>query len=338
VKGEFVQATASDADDQADRTRIARNRRSFWWSSLWALAGLILFVGIFNFLLPDLGANLEEGGLIALGLIFSLVPAILWLVVFYRADSREPEPKHLVATVFVVGAILAAALYNPVAVGFFDLDSWLYRSLWSQLLGNVLVIGFLAMGIVYLAVRVAVFSNPEFDERIDGIIYAVAAGLGVATVVNFAYVVQHGGVDLGIGSIRMVTNALGYGVFAGVVGYFIGQVRFERTPAYYLPAGVATGAILTGLYLFLLDLTAYGQLGSSAWRDLLLAAFLALVTMAGLGWLIARANEETLRVSRLTDAGDAWEPIPAPAADAAIVEPASAGETPAADAAGKEGA
>ena len=199
------------------------------------MVGLLAFVGIFNFLLPDLGSNMDEGGLITLGIVFSMTPAVLWLVIFYRADAREPEPKRLVITVYIVGLLLAAALYQVVVVGFFDVDSWLYTYWWSQLFGEILVIGALSMGIVYLTVRFIVFGHPEFDERLDGIIYAIAAGLGIATVVNFAYVIQHGGVDLGIGSIRMVTNTLGYACFAGVLGYFMGQARFEQTPAYYLP-------------------------------------------------------------------------------------------------------
>ena len=223
-------------------------------------------------------------------------------------DAREPEPKRLVSTVYVVGLLLAAALYQAVVIGFFDVESWMYSYWWSQLFGEILVIGALSMGIVYLTVRFIVFGHPEFDERLDGIIYAMAAGLGIATVVNFAYVIQHGGVDLGIGSIRMVTNALGYACFAGVLGYFMGQARFEKTPAYYLPVGVAIAATLNGLYFFLLDRTGSGQLGPNPWRDLLLAGFMAFVTLAVVGWLVNRSNEETLRVARLNAAGDAWEP------------------------------
>ncbi len=321
-KGVSVTTTASPADAASVAQRSARNRPSLWWSSLWAMVGLLAFVGIFNFLLPELGSNMDEGGLITLGIVFSMTPAVLWLVIFYRADAREPEPKRLVITVYIVGLLLAAALYQVVVVGFFDVDSWLYTYWWSQLFGEILVIGALSMGIVYLTVRFIVFGHPEFDERLDGIIYAIAAGLGIATVVNFAYVIQHGGVDLGIGSIRMVTNTLGYACFAGVLGYFMGQARFEQTPAYYLPVGVGIAATLNGLYFFLLDRNGSGQLGPNPWRDLLLAAFIAVVTLAVVGWLMNRSNEETLRVARLTASGDAWEPMPPSAPDlAAASEP-----------------
>jgi len=156
----------------------------------------------------------------------------------------------------------------------------------------------------------------------------VAAGLGVATVTNFNYVLRHGGVDLDMGSIRMVVNTLGFASFAGVLGYFIGQARFEKTPLYYVPGGLAIAATLTGLYFFLLDRVGGSGLAASAWRDLVLAAVVAVATTAAVGWLVQRTNAETRRVARLTASGDAWEPIPAvealPAPTEAAPAPASA--------------
>lgn len=321
-----MQATASPAADQLQE-RSLRDRPSFWRSILLELLALLIFVGIFNLLLPNLGDNLNDAALIVLGVLFSVVPAAIWLTVFYRADRAEPEPKRLVITVYLAGLLVAVALNQLVLNIIFDVESWMLNFWWSQLFGEILLVGFLSMGTVYLVVRYLVFAQPEFDERIDGIIYAVAAGLGVATVSNFNYVLTHGGVDLDIGSIRMVVNTLGYASFAGVLGYFIGQARFEKTPIYYVPAGLAIAATLTGFYFFLLDRVGGSGLAPSAWRDLLLAAVVAVATTAAVGWLVQRSNEETRRVARLTAAGDAWEPIPAAAADAAPPDAPAAAET-----------
>jgi RsiW-degrading membrane proteinase PrsW (M82 family) len=306
--------------------RSVGERPSLWWSTLLALAGLLVFIGIFNFLLPNLGDNLNTGGLIALGLVFSTVPALLWLAIFYRIDRREPEPKQLVIAVYLVGLLLAAALYQPLVQGLFLADEWLHQTWWGQLLGEVLLIGGLSMGIVYLAVRAVVYGSREFDERLDGIIYCMAAALGLATVINFLYVLDHGGVDLGIGSIRMVTNALGYASFGGVLGYFVGQARFEKTPAYYLPAGIGLASLLTGLYFFLLDRTASDPFGNNGWRDLLLAAFLALLALGFVAYLVRRTNEETARVAGLNSAGDAWVPLAPVATLTGVMEATGAGK------------
>jgi RsiW-degrading membrane proteinase PrsW (M82 family) len=335
-EGGFVE-TMREEENGAPGERWVGERPGLGMSALWAFVGLLAFVGIFNFLLPDLGDNLNEGGLITLGLIFSLVPALLWLVVFYRLDEREPEPKQVVLAVYGVALLLAAAVYPALVQGLFQLDRWLYVSWWGQLFGEVLVTGMLGMGIVYAAVRVVVYLSPEFDERLDGVIYGMAAALGVATVVNFLYVLRHGGVDLDIGSIRMVVNAMGYASFGGVLGYFLGQARFEQTPAYYVPGGLGLAALLTGLYFFLLDRTATDALGTNGGRDLLLAAFLALLAVLLLTYLINRTNEETGRVAGLAPSGHAWVPLAPVATVTGVMEATGAGkrlETGSAPAAG----
>ena len=103
--------------------------------------------------------------------------------------------KQVVLAVYLVGLLLAAAIYPAIAQGLYQVDNWMYTTWWGQFFGEVLLVGALSMGIVYAAVRGVVYFSPEFDERLDGIIYGMAAALGVATVVNFLYVLRHEGVD-----------------------------------------------------------------------------------------------------------------------------------------------
>lgn len=285
------------ADGEFDRLeKVARNRRGLWISVIIALLGLLAFVAVFNLIVPGFGAGLDGAPLILLGLVFSLIPAALWLLVFYRMDRLEPEPKRMVFNVFLIGALVTAALHAPVLNGIFAVNDWLYHSWWSQLLGSIVIIGMVEQAFVWAIVRYTVFSSPEFDERVDGVIYAIAAGLGVATVLNFQYVLSRGGVDLNIGSMRMVVTAMAQASFAGVLGYYIGQARFERTPVYYMPLGLTITAAISGLFAFLLDRTSRGTLNAYPWTDLLFAAIVAVASMAIVFWLIARANEETLRL------------------------------------------
>lgn len=293
-----MQAYSSTGGDPGRLQRLTYNRTGFWLALLLALAGLAGFVLFFNLGFPALGDNLSDPVRIGLGLILSVVPAALWLFFFYRLDRLEPEPKSLVISVYLLGVLLMAACYEPVLQQFFTIDRWLYEQWWTRLLGGILIVGCFEQLLVYLTVRVSVFTQTEFDERMDGMIYAVAAGLGLATVLNFRYVVKHGGVDLDIGSIRMVINALALASFAGVQGYFIGQTRFERTPVYYLPGGLLLAATLNGLFFYILEQAAGNTLTLHPWRDLIVAAVVAVSTLTILFWLMARANEETLRVAR----------------------------------------
>jgi protease PrsW len=298
IGGKFVQTTQYGRDESSRLEKVAHNRSGLWVGSGLVLVALLIFVLIFNLAFANIGDTMSGIPLIVLGLVMSIVPAALWLYFFYRMDRLDPEPKHMVISVFVLGALVAAALHAPLTEGMFGVNRWLYNTWWAQLFGGILVVGFLEQFIIYATVYYSVYYHPEFDERVDGVIYAVAVGLGLATVLNFQYVLRHGGVDLGIGSIRMVVNALAYASFAGILGYFMGQARFEKTPFYYMPMGLTIAAVANGLFFFLLNRTLQGGLTFNPWNNLVFAAFVAGITLVILFWLIARANEETLRVAR----------------------------------------
>ncbi|MBI3958989.1 MAG: PrsW family intramembrane metalloprotease [Chloroflexi bacterium] len=291
--------TADSAFYHPDAEHIAHNRRGFWIAALLELVGLLVFVGLFNLVFDRMGDGLDGWLLIFLGLLMSLVPAVLWLGFFYRMDRLEPEPKEKLTGVFILGALVTGAVAVPLLEGFFAIDTWLYDSFASQLIGGILLVGFVEEAVVYLVVRYGIYADPEFDERVDGVIYAIAAGLGLATVLNFNYVLEHGGVDLGIGSVRVVVTSLAHASFAGILGYFIGQARFEKTPSLYLPAGLALAALLNGVFFLLEDRVTSAGLSVNPWNGLLLALVVAAVSLAAVFWLVNRSNEETLRVVAL---------------------------------------
>jgi RsiW-degrading membrane proteinase PrsW (M82 family) len=176
-------------------------------------------------------------------------------------------------------------------------------------------------------VRYGIYADPEFDERVDGVIYAIAAGLGLATVLNFNYVLEHGGVDLGIGSVHVVVTALAHASFAGILGYFIGQARFEKTPVFYLPAGLALAALLNGVFFLLEDRVTTDGLSVNPWNGLLLALVMAGVSLAAVFWLVQRSNEETLRVAAAS-VNPTLPEIPVPALPASPSTPKSDSDTP----------
>lgn len=284
---------------QSDRRRAAE-RLGLWVADLAAILALLIFVGLIAFIEPLLPTDLSRGALIVLGIIVALVPALLWLAFFYQQDRREPEPKKHIFQVFILGALLAQAIGIPLVRQVFNVGQWLYTDLWTHLIGSILVIGFVQEFLKYAAVRYSIFGASEFDERVDGVIYATAAGLGFATMLNFDYVVSRGGVDLGIGVIRVTITALAHASIAGVMGYFLGQAKFEHTPPYYVPSGLALAAVLNGLFFWAQDLVTVQGLRINPWYGLALAVVIALVVLAVVFWLIRRAHLETMA---LTQAG-----------------------------------
>jgi RsiW-degrading membrane proteinase PrsW (M82 family) len=274
--------------------RILQGRSGTWRATVGLIAGLLAFVGLVSLVAPAFGETLEGIGLVAVGVILALVPAVIWLVVFYVQDRLEPEPKRYVLGVFVLGAVLASTIGQPLINGFFRVNAWAGFALPTRIAADILIVGVLQAFLIYAAVRYTIFRSDEFDEPVDGIIYGAAAGLGYATLLNIAYVIDHGGVNLGVGAMRVAVTALAYASFGGVLGYFLGQAKFEDHSPFWLPLGVVVAALLNGAVATALSIVSRAGLQAMPLRGLLLAALLAAITFVALFAFMRHSNRVTL--------------------------------------------
>jgi protease PrsW len=267
----------------------SEHRESVWQADLISLVSLVLFVLAVFGLEAWIKPVFTNTSLVLTGIALAIVPAILWLAFFYRRDLLEPEPKSMVIQVFFLGGLLAAAIGVPLVNNIFQVSDWLYANLWTRLLGGILVIGFTQEFLKYAAVRWTVYKTAEFDEPVDGIIYATAAGLGYAAMLNILFVIDSGGVDLGTGVIRITITSLAHASFAGVVGYFLGIEKFQSRPYWFTSLGVVIAAALNGVFFTLRTAVTTGGLSQgNPWFGLILAAILAGATTYFLSTAINR--------------------------------------------------
>ncbi|MCJ7432642.1 MAG: hypothetical protein MUO77_04065, partial [Anaerolineales bacterium] len=96
-----------------------RARPHVWRDELLLIAGLLVFVGIVYALDSAFHTFLTGSNLLTAGVIIALVPAFIWLAFFYLQDRLEPEPKQFVLGMFVLGAVLAAAIGIPLVENVF---------------------------------------------------------------------------------------------------------------------------------------------------------------------------------------------------------------------------
>jgi len=137
--------------------KVQRDRGSVWRTSLLVLVGLVVFAGAVALLDKWINMSLEGPLLVLAGVILALIPAAIWLVFFYLQDLLEPEPKHYVMGVFLIGALLASAVGIPVVRSLFRVQDWLGTNLLVNLLGSILVVGFTQEFLKYAAVRYSVY-------------------------------------------------------------------------------------------------------------------------------------------------------------------------------------
>lgn len=273
---------------------VTQDRKGVWNSTIALVVALVLFALAVMALAPGLAGALRGDGLVAAGLALALIPGALWLALFYLQDRLEPEPKGYVLGVFLLGALLARAIGQPVIDGFFRVNEWASDGLGLKLAAGILIVGIIQEFLKYGAVRYSVFGSQEFDERVDGIIYGAAAGLGYATMLNLDYVVSSGGVDLGIGVIRIVVAALAHASFAGVTGYFLARAKFENMGPLWLPGGLLLASILNGVVTAALGAISRSGLQVTPVNGLILSAVVAVITFGLLFTIIRRLNQAVL--------------------------------------------
>ncbi|OIN95807.1 MAG: hypothetical protein AUJ21_02595, partial [Anaerolineae bacterium CG1_02_58_13] len=259
----------------------------------------VVFVGLVYALDAFFHPAFTPTTLLLTGVLLALVPAVIWLGVFYQQDRLEPEPKGFVLGVFALGALLAAAVGMPLVENVFHVSDWLYTDALTTILGGILVVGFTQEFLKYAAVRYSMYNSAEFDEATDGVVYATAAGLGYATVLNVMFVVQNGGVDLGAGIIRMAVVALAQAGFAGITGYFLGRAKFEHEPLWWMPLGVTLAAVANGLFNWVRGEVTRGGVtlsggAANPWSGLVLAAAVAFACLGAVSWLIRRNVQSAL--------------------------------------------
>jgi RsiW-degrading membrane proteinase PrsW (M82 family) len=187
-----------------------------------------------------------------LAFALAAAPALLLLRYYYRQDRARPEPKGLVFRVFLAGVLVTLfAIPLELLVGSFEGFFSPYPLLYAAFRAFVvaaLVEEFLKRGVVL----VVAFRHPSFDETVDGVVYAVVASLGFACLENIMYVM---GGTLATALVRAVTAVPLHATASGMMGYFIGQARFARSPVQQralLRRGLTVAVLIHGLYNFLL--------------------------------------------------------------------------------------
>lgn len=238
--------------------------------TLVEIGGLVVFAGLVAAIAGLVKPQWSGYGLLAAGVVLALVPSLLWLVIFYQEDRIAPEPKQYVVGVFILGALLATAVGQPLIRDGFRVQDWADANPLVAILASILIVGMIQEFCKYAAVRYSVFNSAAFDERIDGIIYAASAGLGYAFALNVLYVLDNGGVDLSVGVIRIVVVALGQASFSGIMGYFLGQAKFDAKGPLWLPVGLLLSATLNGVVTYALGrLSFLGAFGFNPWYGLI---------------------------------------------------------------------
>jgi len=182
-------------------------------------------------------------------ILVALAPCLLWLWIIYKKDKYAPEPLRLIVITFLAGA----AMVIPAAIiEYLLLPSGFKESLSPGVMvyQAFLVVGITEETVKLLAVRLAVYRSPHFNEPADGMVYSAAAALGFAALENVFYLINYGWATI---LLRGLTSNLAHVLFACLWGYPLVLYRLGRLKKVgWVWAGWLASVAAHGLFDFLL--------------------------------------------------------------------------------------
>lgn len=186
-----------------------------------------------------------------------LVPVLFWAVYHYHKDRHLPEPLGNLLLAFGLG-VLAAGISKGlyVALGYIDLRYDAGALADSSSIG-LLAYALLAIGPIeefakLLPFLLVVIRFADFDEPLDGIIYASFIGLGYAAVENWQYLDYLTPLEA---ALRGFASPIVHILFASIWGHWIAQAVLRGKSVTKAAAiGFAIAALLHGLYDFIVIL------------------------------------------------------------------------------------
>src|SRR5262249_19517007 len=149
--------------------------------------------------------------------------------------------------VVILSALAANAIGLPLVDHAFAVDQWLVTAPGiTRILGYTLTAGIVQEILKYAVIRYSVWPQC-FRTRSDGIAYAMAAGIGYATVLNLNYAFTTVA-DPASTAPRITEFTLTQVSISLIVGYFLAELALSEDAIMFgLPGSLLFAAFLTGL-------------------------------------------------------------------------------------------
>ena len=181
-------------------------------------------------------------------LLASLAPVFVILFYIYFRDKYEREPLGLLIKALLLGIIIV------IPVIFMERLLLILMPPAGKV-GEAAYHAFVVAGMTeelfkFLALYLLVWKSPSFNEKFDGIVYAVFVALGFAGVENVIYVLE-GGMQTAI--TRALTAVPAHAIFGITMGYYLGIAHmYKELRGNYLARALLVPVILHGIYDFIL--------------------------------------------------------------------------------------
>ena len=189
-----------------------------------------------------------------------MAPGAILFYFFWVRDRWQREPWKLLAMLAFWGGVSVIPA-GAVELAYFGLEMKM-ESIKDAAVAAFLCAALVEESIKFLFVFFMTHRSKYFTEEYDGIIYAVAVGLGFAVAENFLYVVgaffmEEGWIQIAV--MRAFTAVPMHALDGVILGYFIGRAHFMKDRvkgALTLLLGLFVAILFHGVYDFFAFLSA----------------------------------------------------------------------------------
>jgi len=193
----------------------------------------------------------------------AVIPGLLICYFIIRMDLYEKEPLFLLLICLGMGVVIFYCAREIEGV----FDSWINHYIQSREavgeefnrgkhLGVLLYDAFVRTAFVEEFLKLAVlllipFQRKEFNESMDGIVYAVMIGMGFAITENVEYTLSSG--DYALALFRDFTAVPAHAVFGIILGFYVGLAKMNKQDLWKnILIGLLLAILIHGLYDFFL--------------------------------------------------------------------------------------
>ena len=181
-------------------------------------------------------------------LLIALAPVFIILIYIYVRDKYEKEPISLLLKSLFFGALIVLpVIYIETSLtAIANFTTRVSAAFYDAFIVAAITEEVFKFAVIYWLIK----KSPEFNERFDGIVYAVFISLGFAAAENILYVFDSG---LYTGIVRAFTAVPAHAFFGVSMGYYFALSKFktENTRLNLIKA-LLIPILLHGIYDFIL--------------------------------------------------------------------------------------
>ena len=206
-------------------------------------------------------------------LLLAIAPVLAILIYIYVQDKHEKEPRRLLISSFLFGAIISIII---VFVLYFFTGRLIpvtdQFSVGQQFIQAFVVVALAEEFSKYVIVKYYAQPKKAFNEPYDGIIYAVMVSMGFACTENIMYVLD-GGYQTGI--LRAFTAVPAHATFGVLMGFYMGKAKFSKNRLRLNLMGLLLATIFHGAYDFFLFINFIPGISIGAFISLIIGIVLS---------------------------------------------------------------